>query len=197
MIDFILGDIVALGDDYAVIQAGHIGYRVYIPSRLLAGLKKNTQYKLLTHHHIREDSQELFGFLETSDKDMFQLLITVSGVGPKVALKALGLLDARGILDAISMESVSHLTQIPGIGKKGAERIIIELKDKCGSIDSEHSAAISSSTGNRALEGDILEALKQLGYENSEVRVALKNSASQRESCQSVEDNLKVLLKHL
>ena len=196
MIDFICGDVVDLGDDYVVIQAGHIGYRVHIPSRILGNLKKNTQYKLLTHHHIREDSQELFGFLETNDRDMFQLLITVSGVGPKVALKALGILDAPSLLDAISMESVSHLTQIPGIGKKGAERIIIELKDKCGNIESEH-LATNPSQNNRALEGDILEALKQLGYENSEVRVALKNSAPQREMCQSVEENLKVLLKHL
>ena len=198
MIEFIKGLIAEKHQDYVVIAANGLGYRVYVPSRIIEKLITNQESKLFTHHHIREDSQELFGFLESSDREVFHLLIGVSGVGPKVALKALGQFDANTLLNAISREDVTTLTQISGIGKKGAERIIIELKDKCGALDMGISSSPDTgATVARPVDQDVYEALRSLGYDNQEVRRALQNSANSRKHCETVEDNIKVLLKHL
>ena len=198
MIEFIKGLIAEKHQDYVVIAANGLGYRVYVPSRILENLNVNQENKLFTHHHIREDSQELFGFLESSDREVLHLLIGVSGVGPKVALKALGQFDANTLLNAISREDVTTLTQISGIGKKGAERIIIELKDKCGTLDSGLSVPQDgASVVSRPVDQDVYEALRSLGYDNQEVRRALQSSAQSRKHCETVEENIKVLLKYL
>jgi Holliday junction DNA helicase RuvA len=197
MIEFITGIIEDKKEEFCVINHQGLGYRVYMPGRILHALKLQSEEKICIYHHFREDSQELYGFLSANDRDVFQLLISVSGVGPKVALKALGQFDANTLLNAISIEDLDTLTQISGIGKKGAERIVIELKDKCGSLGFESKTNSQAHYVPNTLDQDITAALKQLGYDNQEVRQALSNSHKDRENCSTVEENLKVLLKFL
>ena len=197
MIEFISGNVLEKKEEYCVIDNQGLGYKVYMPTRILESLKLNQSDKLFTYHHFREDSQELYGFLNDQDRDVFQLLISVSGVGPKVALKALSQFDANTLLNALSQEDIDTLTQISGVGKKGAERMVIELKDKCGTLGYSPKISTARSPLQNTLDQDITAALKQLGYDNQEVRHALASSQQDRIHCNTVEENLKVLLKFL
>ena len=197
MIEFIIGIVEDKKDEFCVVNHQGLGYRVYMPGRILHSLKLQTEEKICIYHHFREDSQELYGFLTASDRDIFQLLISVSGVGPKVALKALDQFEANSLLNAISMQDIDTLTQISGVGKKGAERIVIELKDKCGILGFEPTATTQAHFIPNTLDQDISAALKQLGYDNQEVRQALNSSQQDRAHCSTVEESLKVLLKFL
>lgn len=197
MIDYLKGRIADKKEDYCIVDTHGLGYRVYMPSRIIDTLLLDSDQKVFTHHHFREDSQELYGFSESKDRDIFQLLISVSGVGPKVALKALSQFDAATLLNALSQEDIDTLTQISGVGKKGAERMIIELKDKCGQLGFEVSMPNTVNYKASSLDTDISAALKQLGYDNQEIKHALANSLQERSHCKSVEESLKVLLKFL
>ena len=137
----------------------------------LRGLKTGTEITIWTHLAVRENSQDLYGFISKKDRDFFELLITVSGIGPKTALNILSLVASETLIGAIRDGSTSHLVKVSGIGKKTAEKIVLELKDKMigyGGGENEYTAAGMSS------DADAIEALKALGYGADEAREAMK-----------------------
>ena len=168
MISSIRGQIIETGNRYIVLDVGNIGYKVSVTDDALHTLKIGSEVMLWTHFAVREDSQTLYGFLSKKERDFFELLITVSGIGPKSALNILSMVASEALANAIRNGSTAHLTKVSGIGRKTAEKIVMELKDKLGIVaDAEMASEMSS-------DMDALEALKALGYDTNEARDALK-----------------------
>jgi holliday junction DNA helicase RuvA len=172
MIATLRGHVTELGTRYAVIEVSNIGYKVFLTDDTIHALTLNTEQQFSIHHVIREDASDLYGFVSRKEKDFFELLISISGIGPKSALNILSLVSSESLVSAIRTGSATNLVKISGIGRKTAEKIVLELKDKlapfAGSYDSEYSAEMSS-------DMDAVEALKALGFAADEAREALKN----------------------
>ena len=142
-------------------EVSGIGYQVYIPLSTFFNLSDTEEeIKIHTHLHMREDSLKLFGFLTPDEKEVFELLINVSGVGPKIALAILSDISAADLKDAIIQENISKLTGISGIGKKTAQRLVLELREKIGVVSTEKAAGILDDQ----LLSDATSALISLGY---------------------------------
>ena len=170
MISFLRGPIIETGNRYAVLDIQGIGYKVYMTDDAIHTLKAGQEMTIWTHHIVREDAQDLYGFISQKERSFFELLISISGIGPKSALNILSLVSSETLASSIRSGSVAHLVKVSGIGRKTAEKIVLELKDKMGGISSDDptlSAGMSS-------DMDALEALKALGYETDEAREALK-----------------------
>src|ERR1035437_2575607 len=169
MIAKLTGTISDMGTRYVVIDVNGVGYKVFVTDDTLHHLKKKDKVSLLTHLAVRENALDLYGFLSKKDKDFFELLITISGIGPKSALNILSLVTAETLATSVRTGSVAHLVKVSGIGRKTAEKIILELKDKLGDIESggDFTAGMSSDV-------DAIEALKALGYDADDAREALK-----------------------
>ncbi|MEK7207931.1 MAG: Holliday junction branch migration protein RuvA [Patescibacteria group bacterium] len=165
MISYLSGTVSEKGARYAIIDVHGIGYKVWVTDDTLRQLKPNVAVKLRTHHAVREDSEELFGFLNEEDLKLFELLLNVPGIGPKTALNILNVATPDTLRRSITSGETAYLTKISGIGKKTADKIILELREKLG--------ASEEGTGLKE-EVDALEALKSLGYSHSEAREALK-----------------------
>lgn len=175
-----------------ILFAGDVGYAVYIPNRLLTHIDNTSSTTLFIHTHVREDALDLFGFETQEDLKLFELLISVSGIGPKTAL---GIIDqgADAIESAVRDSDVAFFTAIPRVGKKNAQKIIIELKNKLGSIgDLDLSGADSSQTK------DIIDALVTMGFTKPEVSsVALQVIKLNLSLEESIRRALKLLVRHL
>ncbi|RAP38767.1 Holliday junction branch migration protein RuvA [Candidatus Marinamargulisbacteria bacterium SCGC AAA071-K20] len=183
-------------DDFIVIKTGGLGYQVFVPITVLNTLpEKSEPVSLYTYHHIREDSQKLFGFPSLDERSFFLSLISVSGVGPKVGMKVLSHLDIASLVTAIQTGDSHTLVSVPGVGKKVAEKIIIELNDKLPSTLSVHVSSKRSFQHN--LDDDLFLALKTLGYKRDEINKCLSKAGPKVTPEKSLEENLKVLLKHL
>ena len=168
MIATIKGKITEAGTRYIVIETSGLGYRVNITDDALQSLKIGNDAYLWTHFAVREDSQDLYGFTTKKERDFFELLISISGIGPKSALNILSLVAVDTLSSSIRTGSVAHLVKVSGIGRKTAEKIVLELKDKMGGIsDGAVSAEMTS-------DMDALEALRSLGYDTNDAREALK-----------------------
>lgn len=171
MIGYIRGKIAGVFEDFCFIEAGGIGYRVYISDRDRQELHMGEEAKLLTHLAVREDAFTLYGFLSQEAYELFLLLISVSKIGPKVAMGILSSARPEQFSMAVRNKDIAALTKLPGIGKKTAERLVLELKDKVGAFGGEE----MSSTGTVSLgeeEGiaaEAIAALHSLGYEPEEV----------------------------
>lgn len=165
MISHLSGIVCEKGARFAVVEAGGIGYKVWTTDDTLRRLKLNTETKLWTHHAVREDAEDLFGFAEKEDLKLFELLLNVPGIGPKTALNILNVATPETLRRSITSGETAYLTKISGIGRKTAEKIILELREKLGA--SEEGATLKE-------EVDALEALKSLGYSHAEAREALK-----------------------
>jgi len=168
MISLIRGQIVETYDKYVVVDIGGLGYKVFVTTDALHTLKVGTETTLWTHLAVREDALDLYGFTSKKEKDFFSLLITVSGIGPKSALNILSLVSINTLASAIRGGSTSHLVKVSGIGRKTAEKIVLDLKDKLGGMQGEDMSVGMSS------DADAIEALKALGYEADDAREALK-----------------------
>ena len=200
MIAYVKGIVGEIENEYAVIENGGIGYRIFMPASMLDNLQRGEEVKIHTHYHVREDAVLLYGFLTKHDLVLYRLLIGVNGIGPKAALGILSALSADELQFAVISEDVAALSKAPGIGKKTAQKIILELRDK---MDLEHvfeakinggeSKAIPR-TNDLAVQ-DAVQALVALGYSNAE---ALR-SVRQLESIESMdaEQILKAALKQL
>lgn len=151
---------------FAVVEAGGVGYQVFATDDTLRMLKTGSSARLRTHHIVREDTEELYGFVDEADLRLFTLLLGVPGIGPKTALNILNVATPATLRRSISSGETAYLTKIGGIGKKTADKIILELREKLGA--SEESATLKD-------EVDALEALKSLGYSHTEARDALRN----------------------
>lgn len=131
MISYLKGELAEVKENYVVIEVGSIGYEVYLPSSSIMGLpSRGSNIKLYTYLHVREDAIGLFGFLTKDDLEMFKLLITVNGIGPKGALGILSAISADDIRFAVLAEDAKLIAKAPGIGNKTAGKLILELKDK-------------------------------------------------------------------
>ncbi|EWM11831.1 Holliday junction DNA helicase RuvA [Kutzneria sp. 744] len=149
--------------DHAVIEVGGLGYAVLATPTTLAGLRRGTEAMLHTALIVREDSLTLFGFTDPDARQLFGLLLTVSGIGPKIALATLAVLEPDKLRAALAEGNTSMLTQVPGIGRKGAERLIIELRDKVGALTSG-TPGPETSADAELVRAQVTEALLGLGF---------------------------------
>lgn len=166
MISFLCGTVAEKGARHAIIDVHDVGYRVFVTDDTLRRMKKDETVRLWTHHAVREDTEELFGFLDRTELKYFELLLAVPGIGPKTALGILNVAPVETLHRSITSGETAYLTKISGIGKKTAEKIVLELKEKLGK--GEEGATLKE-------EVDALEALKSLGYSHGEAREALRN----------------------
>lgn len=171
MIAILTGKIIELGNRYAVVDVNGVGYKVSVTDDALHVIKTGEEKTFWTHLAIRENSHDLYGFLSKKERDFFELLITVSSIGPKTALNILSLASGETLASAIRTGSTAHLVKVSGVGRKTAEKIVLELKDKLGSVTSGDRGEISADMSS---DMDAIEALKALGYENDDAREALK-----------------------
>ena len=169
MIAGLHGKVESVGSDWAIIDVGGIGFQVYMPTSTLSTLGAiGEEVKLFTHLHLREDNATLYGFALTDELGLFQNLINVSGLGPKLALAMLSAMNVERLTMAIATGSTDLLTVIPGIGKKMAERLVLELKEKIGA------GWITTPAAQLAEENtDVLAALTSLGYSVAEANRAV------------------------
>ena len=189
MIGSIKGKIILKTEKFLIVETSGVGYKINVSPDTISKTKKvGDEIMLWIHTHVREDSLDLYGFLDYSELEFFEMLISVSGIGPKGALTILGVSSIETLRKAISTSDTSYLTKISGIGKKTAEKIVIELRDK---ITSD----MKNEKGNNSLQGDLdsLEALKSLGYSQNEAREALKKVTSNINTNTKIREALKIL----
>src|SRR3989344_4937670 len=188
MISRLQGKVVSIGDKSTIIDVGGVGFLVYTPLDLLSKIKVGQEANLFTHMAVRENSIELYGFGNENELNFFEMLISISGIGPKGALGIIGIAPIETLKRAIASSDTSYLTKISGIGKKTAEKIVIELRDKLqkqGHVDNKEEFRE---------ELDVLEALKSLGYSQQEARDALKEiSPDITDAGAKVKEALKIL----
>ncbi len=185
MIGSIRGKIALKTDKFLIVEAAGVGYKVSVsPDVLSKAGKTGAEIALWIHTHVREDSLDLYGFLDRPELEFFEMLLNVSGIGPRSALAILSIASIETLRRAIGTGDISYLTKISGIGKKTAEKIVIELRDKIGEEE-----------GGTNLQGelDALEALKSLGYSQNEARDALKKVAPEGTTNAKIKEALKIL----
>jgi holliday junction DNA helicase RuvA len=163
MIASVSGEVLEVALDHVVIEAAGIGYRVNATPSTLATLRQGSQARLVTAMIVREDSMTLYGFGDTDTRDLFLTLLSVSGVGPRLAMATLAVYDASALRQALADSDVAALTRVPGIGKRGAERMVLELRDKMGPAGVFSSAGTPAVNGH-AVRGPVVEALVGLGF---------------------------------
>ena len=163
MIASVRGEVLDIALDHAVIEASGVGYRVNATPVTLGALHRGSEARLFTTMIVREDSMTLYGFSDTESKDLFSLLQTVSGVGPRLAMATLAVLEPDALRRALSEGNLTALTRVPGIGKRGAERMVVELRDKVDAVATTAGAASGFVAGS-SIRDQIVEALEGLGF---------------------------------
>ncbi len=197
MIALLTGQLALRSPEQIIVDVAGVGYRLQIPLSTFYALPESGQVQLRVHTHVKEDAIQLFGFLSEAEKELFALLISVSGVGPKLAITILSHIPTDELANALCQGDVPRLIAIPGIGKKSAERLVLELQDKAtalavaGGITSVDSPA----TADEDAHQDALSALVNLGYKESLAKKALKNLKLQTGT--PLEEVLKAALKIL
>jgi len=171
MIAYLRGQVINKNLNYVIIEVSQVGYQVFCTENILNDLPIKAEAELYIHQQIREDSNDLYGFKTLADLEFFTLLLTVSGVGPKSALGILAVASAGDLREAIMRGNVDLLTKVSGIGRKTAERLVLELKNKVVKISGDFIGHDSISS----IGGDEIDALISLGYSLNEARTALNN----------------------
>ncbi len=194
MIASVEGVVGAIAADSIVIEVGGIGYRVFAAPSVIASATPGRKLKLHTYHLVREDQQALFGFRTPEELGFFNLLLTVTGVGPKVAMAIVGSRPTADLQLAILQQDQAVLVSIPGIGKKLAERIIFELKEK---VSAAGVAAGSPAAVTTASEGEVVGALQALGYSLGEAREASRLALQDPSVGAGLEERVKAALRTL
>lgn len=175
MIGALKGTVGQLEAEYCIIDtAGGVGYRVFMPVAHLAQLVLGKEIRIHVHTTVREDAILLYGFLTREYYDLFEILLTVSGVGPKMALGILSAVKPDAFYSAVSNKDLKMLVKLPGVGKKTAERMLLELKDKISSAENEEVMPETELPGGNGAVDEAIEALLSLGYSNSEIMPVLK-----------------------
>lgn len=184
MIAFLHGLLAEKHPNRAIIDVSGVGYEVGISTQTFASLPQlGSEVRLLTYHHMTESEQRLFGFLNNTEKSLFELLITVKGVGPRLALTMLSGMPARDIVASIARQDAIMLARTPGIGKKTAERLVLELKDKVGSDSENFSAATSmGKTIPGSPQSEAVSALEALGFKRVDAEKAVELSVADSSS---------------
>ena len=181
MIGFLRGRVAYTFPDYCFLDVHDVGYRVFISHQTRNQISVGTEVMLYIHTHVREDAILLYGFFSQEEYDLFQHLIGISGIGPKVAQGILSAITANEFYHLIHRKDVKAITKLPGIGKKTAERIILELKDKlsAASFDASDAADDTAALGDAMgdMVSEAIEALLSLGFQQSEVQSVLKKKS--------------------
>jgi Holliday junction DNA helicase RuvA len=191
MISHLRGKIIDSGERYIVIDVSGVGYKVFVTDDTLQKLSLNSDTSLQIYTVVREDAFDLYGFISKKEKGIFELLISISGIGPKSALNILSIVSGETLASAVQSGSISHLVKVSGIGKKTAEKIVLELRDKLGGFVGDDSQEWKAGMSSDA---DAIEALKALGYDADEAREALK---SIDKNIKDTGAKVKAALKHL
>lgn len=203
MISYIKGELAGVTEEKAIIEAGGIGYGIYMPGKDLAQLPGiGEQIKVHTYLNVREDAMQLFGFLTGDELEVFRLLITVNGIGPKGGLGILSALSADELRFAVMAGDVKAITAAPGIGKKTAERLILDLKDKLKMEDilerQPEEADLRSGTVGNDVQTEAVEALVSLGYGSAESLRAVREAVKENQETElGAEALLKIALKKM
>lgn len=199
MIAFIKGTVAGIGKEQVILDNQGIGYGIYVPQTVLEQIPQNgEEVKLYTYMHVREDAMQLFGFLRQEDKEIFKLLLGVSGIGPKGALGILSTISPDDLRFAVLAGDAKAISKAPGIGSKTAQKVIIELKDKLKIEDAWDLAAQSASAApavTTAVKQDAIEALTALGYGTTQAAKAV--SMVEITETMQVEDVLKQALRNI
>ncbi len=185
MIGSLSGTVTVIRTGYVILVTGGVGYKVAATRSTLSSLSEGKQADLWTHLIVREDVLDLYGFQTEAEMQFFELLLSVSGIGPKSALAVLDIASIETLRSAIAGGNSSYLTNVSGIGRKTAEKIIIELRDKVGAVAAQTDASMRG-------DEDALEAMRALGYSAQEARDALRKVPT---SIQSGNDRLREALK--
>lgn len=197
MIGFLRGKLLEIAPPVALIDVAGVGYEVNLPLSHIAGLETNQDISLYTHLVVREDAHSLYGFLLKSERDCYRQLIKVSGVGPKIALALLSTMNSQQLQSAIGTSDITALSQAPGVGKKMAERMVLELKGKIGHSDSLGLEIFAN--GNNVAVGsvkqDIANALESLGYGTKEISQILKQLGDVTDLTDGIKQALQLLSK--
>ena len=197
MYAFIRGELITATHLYCVIDAGGVGYKLFTPARLLEKLPGVGKSVLLhTSLIIRENAHTLYGFHSVEEKDMFELLLSVSGVGPKIALSICGHLSPTELQEAIIGNNLVLLTKIPGIGKKTAERLVMDMKDKLKDLFPTIQSFVAFK-GESAAIADAVSALIHLGYTPSTAQKAVKKSSETSPQSVDLATLITLALKHV
>ena len=203
MISYIKGELAGVTEEKAIIEAGGIGYGIYMPGKDLAQLPGiGEQLKVHTYLNVREDAMQLFGFLTGDELEVFRLLITVNGIGPKGGLGILSAFSADELRFAVMAGDVKAITAAPGIGKKTAERLILDLKDKLKMEDilerQPEEADLRSGTVGNDEQTEAVEALVSLGYGCAESLRAVREAVKENQETElGAEALLKIALKKM
>ena len=197
MIALLTGSLAYRSPEQIIIDVGGVGYRLQIPLSTFYALPESGKVSLQVHTHVKEDAINLFGFASGAEKDLFALLISVSGVGPRLAITILSHIPTEDLAMALSSGDIPKLTAIPGIGKKSAERLVLELQDKATAYAISASIAPQQSPprGNTDIQQDALSALVNLGYKETLAKRALNNLNLPADT--PIEDILKAALQIL
>ena len=172
MISYIKGEVVKKGIDYLILENNNIGYYISTSLSTLNKVSEKERAVLLTYMHIREDLIALYGFLSSDEIDLFKKLITVNGIGPKAGLSVLSTYETNTVKEIILKEDAVRLSKVPGIGKKTASKIILELKDKVGTQEELQGGEISSISNEMY---DVSDALTALGFSPAEIKRTLES----------------------
>jgi len=186
MIAKLKGKIEHFQDNWVIVDVNDIGYKVFVTDFTFGKLAGQEEATFNIYTYVREDILALYGFLEMVEKDMFELLITISGIGPKAAMGILSVADPKSIQVAILNEDPTILTRVSGVGKKTAERVILELQNKIADLS-------IGEKEDATMDGEAIEALMTMGYSASQSREALKATGE----LESVEDKIREALKKL
>ena len=192
MIGSLRGTVLERNDDgTALLEVGGVGYVVSVTPRTLAELEPGSPAFLHVHHHIREDAQTLYGFLHRDERTTFAVLIATHGIGPALALAILGTHGPSALVDIVASNDLGALTLVPGVGKKTAERLLVELRNRLSLpvLDTVPSGPGGGST----VVGDVREALTGLGYGPDEIRDALREVPQSGDASVLLRDALKLL----
>ena len=196
MIGYLKGTITHIFENACFIDVNGVGYRAIVSGSTLGNLAIGKETMLYTYMSVSENDITLYGFLTQDEYELFLLLITVNGIGPKLAVNALGAVTPDQMRLAISQSNMSVLTKLPGIGKKTANRLVLELKDKVGTPgDSDVMAVIvEDTTAPQGMAAEALAALQSLGYSEQEALPVIQKQAA---ACDSVESLIKAALRSL
>ncbi|MBE7021525.1 MAG: Holliday junction branch migration protein RuvA [Ruminococcaceae bacterium] len=194
MFYYIKGKVTVKENNFLVLDASGVGYKIYTSFSTLGKAELNSEFLCYTYTHIREDIFDIYGFYSPEELNTFELLITVSGVGPKAALSILSFMPTDAFALAVIKNDVKAITQAPGIGKKIAERIILELKDKIAKTKSFDEAQLAGDLSNDDTVKEAIDALMVLGYSQLEAKGAV---SAVKDRFTDVEDIIKNALKLL
>jgi Holliday junction DNA helicase RuvA len=193
MIGSLRGTVLERTDDAtALVEVSGVGYLVAVTPRTLAELEPGSSCFLYVHHHIRDDAQTLFGFLRRDERTTFQVLIGTHGIGPALALAILGTHSPSVLVDIVATSDQNALTLVPGVGKKTAERLLVELRNRL-SLPLLDPVPAGGGGGGSTAVGDVREALVGLGYGQEEIREALRELSSTADASTLLREALKML----